>query len=127
MEKRLLIGVFDLIHVGHLTQIESVGGPDVDLTAAVVSDAGIRQLLGAEPFLPEGERAAVLAGMRAVADSVIVGPESNWNLPAHDRLFIDTSLGQVLPQVGVNFRGATDVDIVRLPANPKLVAASRVA
>lgn len=127
MEQRLLLGVFDLIHVGHLTQINSVAQDGAQLTAAVVSDQGIRELLGTEPFLPEHERAAVLAGMRVVANSVIVGPETNWQLPDHDRLFIDTSLQKILPSAGVAYTHASQVDIVRLPANPKLIHAARVA
>lgn len=127
MERRLLLGVFDLIHVGHLTQIESVSGPHIDLAAAVVSDQGIRNLLGTDPFLPESERAAMLAGMRAVDSAVIVGPENNWQLPSHQSLFIDSSLSRVLPSIGVNYEHASDIALVRLPSNPMLVSAARVA
>lgn len=127
MEQRLLLGVFDIVHVGHLTQINSVSQENVELTAAVLSDQGIRELLGCEPFLPEHERAAVLAGMRAISKAVVVGPETHWQLPTHDSLFIDSDLQRVLPNAGVDYAHAAQVDIVRLPANPKLVSAARVA
>lgn len=127
MEQRLLLGVFDIIHVGHLSQIESVAGPNRTLTAAVVSDAGIRELLGTDPFLPEYERAALLGQLRVVDYSLIVGPENNWNLPAHDRFFVDASLSAILPKAGISYPHGTDVEISRQPASAKLVSASRVA
>lgn len=126
MEQRLLVGVFDIIHVGHLTQLESVAGDGQELSVAVLSDAGMSQLLNAEPFIPARDRVALLSQLRTVSRATVVGPETQWELPAHDRLFIDADLRHVLPAAFAN-PDITDVSLTRQPANPKLVAAARVA
>ena len=48
---RLLLGSFDLFNIGHLTQLNAVSDRDAQLTAAVISDAGVAAICGSNPFL----------------------------------------------------------------------------
>lgn len=60
-------GCFDLLHVGHiryLTAAKEIGGT---LVVAINSDRQARALKGAgRPFLPESERAELIASLRCV-------------------------------------------------------------
>jgi rfaE bifunctional protein nucleotidyltransferase chain/domain len=60
-------GCFDLLHVGHiryLTAAKEIGGT---LVVAINSDRQARALKGAgRPFLPESERAEMIAALRCV-------------------------------------------------------------
>lgn len=74
-------GVFDLLHVGHLALLEAARGAGSALLVAVNSDASVRRLgkggagagagAGARPFVPEGERARLVAALACV-DCVVV-------------------------------------------------------
>ena len=72
-------GVFDLLHVGHLALLEAARGEGSALLVAVNSDASVRRLgkggagagAGARPFVPEGERARLVAALACV-DCVVV-------------------------------------------------------
>jgi len=60
-------GVFDLLHVGHVRYLEQARGLGDALVVAINSDASVRALKGAgRPLINEGERAEILAGLRAV-------------------------------------------------------------
>jgi rfaE bifunctional protein nucleotidyltransferase chain/domain len=60
-------GVFDILHVGHVRYLEQARAFGDALVVAINSDATVRALKGAgRPLINEGERAEILAGLRAV-------------------------------------------------------------
>ena len=60
-------GCFDLLHVGHIRYLEGAKGLGDVLVVGVNSDAQVRAQKGAgRPFMPERERAEVIAAIRAV-------------------------------------------------------------
>ena len=76
--KRLVVttGCFDLLHVGHVTYLESARRQGDALLIGVNSDAAVRQLKGPDrPVTTEGDRAAVLAALESV-DGVCIFAES---------------------------------------------------
>jgi rfaE bifunctional protein nucleotidyltransferase chain/domain len=67
--KRLVItnGCFDLLHVGHVTYLETARHQGDALLVGLNGDASVRQLKGPErPVTPEDDRAAVLAALESV-------------------------------------------------------------
>jgi len=69
-------GVFDLLHVGHVTLLEAARGEGGALVVGVNGDASVRRLgKGAgRPLVPEAERARVVAALAAV-DCVVLFDE----------------------------------------------------
>ena len=69
-------GVFDLLHAGHVAYLEGARALGGTLVVGLNSDASVRSLgKGAgRPFVPEAERARVLAGLAAV-DRVVLFDE----------------------------------------------------
>lgn len=122
IERRLLLGFFDLMHVGHLTQIDAVAAPGVDLIVVVVSDSGVREISGSDPFLPEDEREALVGGLRRVSVTAVTGPEIGWELPAHDKLYVDARLLRDFSAFEdvVDLRDAVSVKQTSAPAHPAL-------
>ena len=60
-------GCFDLLHLGHVTYLESARNQGDALLIGVNSDAAVRQLKGADrPVNLEFDRAAVLAALASV-------------------------------------------------------------
>jgi rfaE bifunctional protein nucleotidyltransferase chain/domain len=60
-------GCFDLLHVGHVRYLEAARGLGDLLVVGVNDDEQARRLKGAgRPFLPQRERAEVVAALRAV-------------------------------------------------------------
>jgi rfaE bifunctional protein nucleotidyltransferase chain/domain len=67
--KRLVVtnGCFDLLHLGHVTYLESARNHGDALLIGVNSDGAVRQLKGPErPVNEEFDRAAVLAALESV-------------------------------------------------------------
>jgi rfaE bifunctional protein nucleotidyltransferase chain/domain len=65
-------GCFDIIHVGHVRLLREAKQQGDFLVVAVNSDSSVRALKGAErPYVPEDERAEVVAGLESV-DCVII-------------------------------------------------------
>lgn len=66
-------GVFDLLHVGHVTLLEAARREGAALAVGVNSDASVRRLeKGAgRPAVPEAERARLLAALACV-DCVVL-------------------------------------------------------
>jgi len=67
--KRLVVtnGCFDLLHLGHVTYLETARNLGDALLVGVNSDAAVRQLKGrGRPVNVEGDRAAVLAALESV-------------------------------------------------------------
>jgi D-beta-D-heptose 7-phosphate kinase/D-beta-D-heptose 1-phosphate adenosyltransferase len=69
-------GVFDLLHVGHVSLLEAARAQGEALVVGVNSDASVRRLgKGASrPLVPEGERARLLAALACV-DGVVLFDE----------------------------------------------------
>ena len=70
-------GVFDLLHVGHVTLLEAARELGAALVVGVNSDASVRRLgKGSDrPIVPEADRARVLAALAAV-DCVVLFDEA---------------------------------------------------
>ena len=82
--KKLVVtnGCFDLLHLGHVTYLETARNQGEALLVGVNGDEGVRQLKGPDrPINEETERAAVLAALESV-DGVCVFPKklrpSSW-------------------------------------------------
>jgi len=68
-------GCFDLLHVGHVTYLETARKEGDALLVGVNSDRAVRELKGADrPINEEMDRAAVLAGLQSV-DAVCIFAE----------------------------------------------------
>ena len=68
--KRLVVtnGCFDLLHVGHVTYLETARNEGDALLVGVNGDEAVRQLKGpGRPVTPEHDRAAVLAALESVS------------------------------------------------------------
>jgi rfaE bifunctional protein nucleotidyltransferase chain/domain len=68
--QRLVVtnGCFDLLHVGHVTYLETARRQGDALLVGVNGDAAVRQLKGPDrPVNPEHDRAAVLAALESVS------------------------------------------------------------
>jgi len=75
--KKLVVtnGCFDLLHLGHVTYLETARNHGDALLVGVNGDAAVQQLKGAgRPVNVEGDRAAVLAALASV-DGVCVFAE----------------------------------------------------
>lgn len=75
--RRLVVtnGCFDLLHVGHVTYLESARAQGDLLLVGVNGDQAVRELKGAgRPLNPEEDRAAVVAALGCV-DAVCIFPE----------------------------------------------------
>ncbi len=75
--KRLVVtnGCFDLLHLGHVTYLETARQQGDALLLGLNSDAAVRQLKGPDrPVNPEADRAAVLAALESV-DGVCIFAE----------------------------------------------------
>ncbi len=71
-ETGLLMGVFDLFHVGHLRLIERAKARCAFLRVAVLSDELVAKFKGHGPVIPEEERRTILAALRDVDEAVII-------------------------------------------------------
>ena len=61
-------GVFDILHVGHVRYLDQARALGDALIVAINSDRTVRELKGAgRPLINEGERAEILAALRAVS------------------------------------------------------------
>jgi len=70
-------GCFDLLHVGHIRYLQDAAAVGDLLVVAVNGDASVRDLKGSgRPFLPENERAEILASIAGV-DYVTIFHESS--------------------------------------------------
>jgi len=75
--KRLVVtnGCFDLLHLGHVTYLETARNKGDALLIGLNGDASVRELKGPErPLNPEQDRAAVLAALESV-DGVCIFSE----------------------------------------------------
>jgi len=72
-----VVGVFDLLHPGHIRLLEQARAQGDILVAAVESDARARGKKGAgRPIMPAAERAEIVAAFEAVDAAVELGEEA---------------------------------------------------
>jgi len=68
-------GCFDILHVGHVRYLQAAKALGDLLVVGINTDVQVRVLKGAgRPFVPERERAEIIASLRAV-DLVTIFPE----------------------------------------------------
>ncbi len=68
-------GCFDLLHPGHIRDLEFARAQGDALIVGLNSDSGVRQLKGPDrPLMPEGERAEILSALESV-DAVVIFDE----------------------------------------------------
>lgn len=75
-------GVFDLLHRGHVTYLTAAAALGDVLVVGINDDASVRRLgKGADrPIVPQGDRAFVVAGLRAVGGVVLFGEDTPLDL-----------------------------------------------
>jgi D-beta-D-heptose 7-phosphate kinase/D-beta-D-heptose 1-phosphate adenosyltransferase len=74
-------GCFDLLHAGHAFLLERAAALGEILVVGLNTDASVRRLKGPErPVVPQGERAALLASLRAVDYVVLFEEETPLEL-----------------------------------------------
>ena len=75
-------GVFDLLHRGHVTYLESAAEMGDVLLVGVNDDASVRRLGKGKdrPIVSEADRAFVVAGLRSVDGAVLFGEETPLEL-----------------------------------------------
>ena len=72
-------GCFDIIHVGHLRCLEYARSLGDSLVVAINADSSVKDLKGEQrPFVPECERAELIAGLGCV-DRVVIFSEKRLN------------------------------------------------
>jgi rfaE bifunctional protein nucleotidyltransferase chain/domain len=70
-------GCFDLLHVGHIRYLRGAKALGGKLIVAMNSDASVRQIKGeGRPFMPEQERAEIVAALADV-DAVVIFDEAD--------------------------------------------------
>jgi rfaE bifunctional protein nucleotidyltransferase chain/domain len=68
-------GCFDLLHPGHIRELEFARAQGDVLIVGLNSDSGVRQLKGhSRPLMSEGERAEILSALECV-DGVVIFEE----------------------------------------------------
>jgi rfaE bifunctional protein nucleotidyltransferase chain/domain len=123
-------GCFDLLHVGHVRYLRAARELGDFLAVALNSDSSVRALKGAErPFVPENERAEVLAALACVDAVVVFGEPTAEALVAALRPEVyvkgDDYTEAALPEAGiVRAYGGT---VRLLPASPDLSTTVLVA
>jgi len=115
-------GVFDLLHVGHVSLLEAARAQGAALVVGVNSDASVRRLgKGADrPLVPEAERARLLAALACVDGVVLFDDDTPLALIQALRPDVLVKGADYEPSQIV---GATDVEgwggrVVRIPLVP---------
>ena len=74
-------GCFDVMHLGHVTYLETAKKGSRILVVGLNSDASIRRIKGpSRPICPQKSRAAVLAALSCVDFVVIFNEDTPYNL-----------------------------------------------
>lgn len=68
----LLMGVFDLFHIGHLNLIRRAKQKCTYLRVAVLSDELVNEFKSRYPVIPQNERMEILAALRDVDEVVLI-------------------------------------------------------
>jgi D-beta-D-heptose 7-phosphate kinase/D-beta-D-heptose 1-phosphate adenosyltransferase len=112
-------GVFDLLHVGHVTLLEAARAEGDALVVGINTDASVRRLgKGSDrPIVPEHERARLVAALAAVDCVVLFGEDTPLALIRALRPDVLVKGADYAPEAIV---GAKDVEswggrVVRVP------------
>lgn len=112
-------GVFDLLHVGHITLLEAARSEGDALVVGINSDASVRRLgKGSDrPVVPERDRARLVAALAAVDCVVLFAEETPLALIRALRPDVLVKGADYAPEAIV---GAADVEgwggrVVRVP------------
>jgi rfaE bifunctional protein nucleotidyltransferase chain/domain len=91
-ERRTVVwtnGCFDLVHLGHIRNLQACRALGQVLVVGINSDAAVRQLKGAgRPIVPAAERSEVIAALECV-DAVVV----------FDELTPEAALARLRPEI----------------------------
>ena len=68
----LLMGVFDLFHIGHLNLIRRAKESCEYLRVGVLADGLVNEFKSRYPVIPQGERMEILAALRDVDEVVLI-------------------------------------------------------
>lgn len=71
----ILVGVFDLLHVGHLIQMERCKAMCDHLIVAICNDDYVRNVKHKQPVFPEEQRVRLVGALKCVDEAVLVTPE----------------------------------------------------
>ena len=83
----LVMGVFDLFHVGHLRLIRRARRECRFLRVAVLSDEMVIKYKGRAPAIPQDERMEILGALRDVDEVVLIDGEPSRIAEWHRRPF----------------------------------------
>ena len=94
-------GVFDILHVGHLTVLETAAAQGDKLVVAVNTDASVKRLGkgGARPYNHQEDRAQMLAALRCVDAVVLFGQDTPLKVVQSLRPDVLVKGGDYDPQV----------------------------
>lgn len=123
-------GCFDLIHAGHVTLLEAAASLGDILVVGLNSDDSVRRLKGPDrPLVPQGERARVLAALRAVDYVTFFDEDTPQRLI--ERILPDVlvkggdyALGEIVGREVVEARGGR---VLSLPLVPGLSTSGLIA
>jgi cytidyltransferase-like protein len=68
----LLVGVFDLFHVGHLDSLQQAVARCERLVVGIASDDLAARVTGRDPYVPERERVEIVSAVRGLAGVVVL-------------------------------------------------------
>jgi len=81
------IGVFDMLHIGHINLLERAKAKGNHLTVGLVTDTAVQEFKGKNrPIVPQSERMQLLKALRCV-DSVVLVDDfviGDWAIDNHD-------------------------------------------
>ncbi len=83
----LLMGVFDLFHIGHLRLIQRAKAQCDFLRVAVLSDELVQEFKNKYPVIPLNERMEILAAIRDVDEVVPIEDDPSRLIEWHRRPF----------------------------------------
>jgi FAD synthetase len=130
MGKRVLaVGVFDLLHVGHVHYLTEAAKLGDELVVVVATDASVRARKH-EPVLPQEMRCALVAALKPVTKAV-VGHEDDPYLSVEEQRPDVIALGyddyHRVEEIKAELkrRGLGDVEVARMPKFENDLSGSR--
>ncbi|MDP8211884.1 MAG: D-glycero-beta-D-manno-heptose 1-phosphate adenylyltransferase [Candidatus Zapsychrus exili] len=74
-------GCFDILHLGHISYLESIKKPDRIVILALNSDVSIKKIKGpSRPIAPQNSRSAVIAALECIDYVVLFNDETPFKL-----------------------------------------------
>jgi len=120
MVRVMAVGVFDLLHAGHLHYLEQAAALGDHLTVIVAHDDTVR-MRKHEPITGQDLRRRMVAGLKPVDHAMVGNPPS---IPMYDVLPVvkpdiialgyDQEHAETAIRAGLDERGHTDIKLVRV-------------